>query len=228
LKGFLFFENLQGLEFIVHGFSTKPQKFQTAEEAIAGLGLMGCPSVVPKQVHGTDIVIAEEGQVYEKPIADGAITKVPGIALVVKVADCVPIYLVDPRTPAVGLVHAGWRGASQGIARKAVQTMGREYGTNPGDIVAALGPSIQTCCYEVGEEVAIRFPESVRRRHGVKCHLDLPGANVLDLLNAGLRKTNILKSSQCTCCEGERFHSYRRERRIAGRHYAVLAIRKGR
>lgn len=228
MKGFLFFENLQGLEFIVHGFSTKPQGFKAASGALQGLGLEDYQAVVPKQVHGTDILVAEKGEIPDRPVADGAITKVPGIALVVKVADCVPIYLVDPQTPAVGLVHAGWRGASQGIVRKAVQTMGREYGTNPGDIVAALGPAIQTCCYEVGEEVAIRFPESVRRRHGVKCHLDLLGANVLDLLNAGLKKTNILKSSQCTSCEREKFHSYRRERRIAGRHYAVLAIRKGR
>ena len=109
MKGFLFFDPLKRLDFIVHGFSTKPQGFKTAEEAMAGLGLDDFPSVVPKQVHGTDIVFADDGKVPVRPVADGAITKTLGIVLVVKVADCVPIYLVDPRTPAIGLIHAGWR-----------------------------------------------------------------------------------------------------------------------
>jgi YfiH family protein len=226
LKGFLFFDPLQGLDFVVHGFSTKPQGFKTAEEAMAGLGLEGCPSVVPKQVHGTDIVVAEDGKVPVRPVADGAITKTPGIVLVVKVADCVPIYLVDPRTPAIGLIHAGWRGASQGIAEQAVRKMRQEFGTDPGELLAALGPSIRKCCYEVGVDVALRFPESMRRQKGDRWHLDLAGANVLDLESAGVRERNIHVSPHCTCCEPRRFHSYRRDRRIAGRHYAVLALNR--
>lgn len=226
MKGLLFFDPLKGLDFVVHGFSTKPQGFKTAEEAMAGLGLEDCPSVVPKQVHGTDIVVAEDGKVPVRPVADGAITKTPGIVLVVKVADCVPIYLVDPRTPAIGLIHAGWRGASQAIANKAVLRMQEVFGTDPRDLVVALGPSIQECCYEVGKEVAIRFPESMRRQKEERWHLDLAGANVLDLESAGVRRQNIHVSSHCTCCEPRRFHSYRRDRRIAGRHYAVLALNR--
>ncbi len=224
MNGYLFFENLKGLDFIVHGFSTKPQGFGSSGEALNGLGFKGSASVVPKQVHGADIVVAEDGKVPVRPVADGAITKTPGVVLVAKVADCVPIYLVDPRTPAIGIVHAGWRGASQGIAGKAVRKMRQEFGTDPGDLVAALGPSIQRCCYEVGEEVALRFPQSVRQAKRERWHLDLAGANVLDLGGAGVPEENIHVSRHCTCCEPRSFHSYRRDRRIAGRHYAVLAL----
>jgi len=226
LKGFLLSDPLKGLDFVVHGFSTKPQGFKSAKEAMAGLGLDGCPSVVPKQVHGTDIVVAEDGKVPVRPVADGAITKTPGIALVVKVADCVPIYLVDPRTQAIGLIHAGWRGASQAIASKAVRRMQETFGTEPSNLIAALGPSIQKCCYEVGEDVALRFPKSMRRQKEERWHLDLAGANVLDLESAGVRRQNIHVSPHCTCCEPRRFHSYRRDQRIAGRHYAVLALNR--
>ena len=226
MKGFLFFDPLKRLDFIVHGFSTKPQGFKTAEEAMAGLGLDDFPSVVPKQVHGTDIVFADDGKVPVRPVADGAITKTLGIVLVVKVADCVPIYLVDPRTPAIGLIHAGWRGASQAIANKAVLRMQEVFGTDPRDLVVALGPSIQECCYEVGKEVAICFPESVRRRRGEKWHLNLAGANTLDLVKAGVLSENINTSTPCTSCNAKRFYSYRRDQRIAGRHYAVLALSK--
>jgi len=226
LKGFLFFDPLKGLDFIVHGFSTKPQGFGSAEEALNGLGLKGMAPVVPKQVHGTDFVVVKDGKTPVRPLGDGAMTSRPGIVLVVKVADCVPIYLVDPQTPAIAMVHAGWRGASQGIAEQAVRKMRQEFGTDPGELVAALGPSIRKCCYEVGGDVALRFPESMRRQKGERWHLDLAGANVLDLGSAGVRRQNIHVSPHCTCCEPRRFHSYRRDRRIAGRHYAVLALNR--
>ncbi len=226
MKGFLFFDPLMGLDFVVHGFSTKPQGFGSAEEALDGLGLKGMPSVVPKQVHGTDFVIVEDGKTPVRPVADGAMTSRPGVVLVGKVADCVPIYLVDPQTPAIAMVHAGWRGASQGIAEQAVRKMRQEFGTDPGELLAALGPSIQECCYEVGGDVALRFPGSMRRQKGERWHLDLAGANVLDLESAGVLRQNIHVSPHCTCCEPRRFHSYRRDRRIAGRHYAVLALNR--
>jgi purine-nucleoside/S-methyl-5'-thioadenosine phosphorylase / adenosine deaminase len=226
LKGFLFFDPLKGLDFIAHGFSTKYQGFGSAEEALNGLGLKGMASVVPKQVHGTDFVIVKDGKTPVRPVADGAMTNRPGVVLVVKVSDCVPIFMVDPQTPAIAMVHAGWRGASQAIASKAIRRMQETFGTEPSNLVAALGPSIQKCCYEVGEEVAIRFPESVRRCHGEKWQLDLAGANVLDLESAGVLRQNIHVSPHCTCCEPRRFHSYRRDRKIAGRHYAVLALNR--
>lgn len=226
MKGFLFFDPLKGLDFIVHGFSTKPQGFGSAEEALNGLGLKEMASVVPKQVHGTDFVIVKDGRIPVRPVADGAMTSRSGVVLVVKVADCVPIFLVDPQTPAIAMVHAGWRGASRGIAEQAARKMRQEFGTDPGVLVAALGPSIRKCCYEVGGDVALRFPESLRRQKGERWHLDLAGANVLGLESAGVRRQNIHVSPHCTCCEPRRFHSYRRDRRIAGRHYAVLALNR--
>jgi YfiH family protein len=139
----------------------------------------------------------------------------------------VSIFIVDPQTPAIGLIHAGWRGAARGIAGKAVRKMHEVYGTNPISLVVVLGPSIQKCCYEVGPEVALRFPSSARSRRREKWHLDLAGANALDLARAGVLKKNIQASPHCTCCEPRSFHSYRRDRGIAGRHYALLALNRG-
>jgi purine-nucleoside/S-methyl-5'-thioadenosine phosphorylase / adenosine deaminase len=225
--GFLSFEPLQAWDFLVHGFSTKPQGFKTAEEALQSLGLDGYLAVVPRQVHGTAIILADGENLPAKPVADGALTRTPGIALVVKVADCVALFLVDPAIPAIGLIHAGWRGASQGIIRHAVQRMKQSFGTDPATLHAGLAPAIQPCCYEVGEEVAEKFPGSVRDLRGGRWHLDLPGAVARELEETGVREENLVRSPRCTSCEGERFHSYRRDQGIAGRHYAILALRKG-
>lgn len=231
LKGkpdwFLFLEPLERWDFIVHGFNTKPQGFGTAGEALQKLGLSGYVPVVSQQVNGMEILLAEGKRVLVKPVADGVITKTSGIALVVKVADCVALFLVDPVTPAIGLVHAGWRGASQGIVRQAVQKMVESFGTDPRYLHAVLAPAIQPCCYEVGEEVAAKFPDSVRVLRERKWYLDLPGAVALELTESGVLEENLVRSEHCTSCEREMFHSYRRDRRIAGRHYAMMALRKG-
>jgi hypothetical protein len=91
------------------------------------------------------------------PAADGLITAEPGVLLTVRIADCLPVLLVDPQQRVVAAVHAGWRGALARVIEKAMGDMRREFGSDPQHVIAALGPSIRACCYEVGEEVVEAF-----------------------------------------------------------------------
>lgn len=118
-------------------------------------------SVVPlRQIH-SDIVhrvdSAKPVSGAELPQADALITRERGVLLVVQTADCVPILLADTKHHAIAAIHAGWRGTLRRIAEKALGRMQMEFGTRPGDVIAALGPGIGQCCYEVGPEVAKEF-----------------------------------------------------------------------
>lgn len=204
------------------------------------LALLGLPlerAVMAGLVHG-DRVVAVDGteepgfdEVRVVDDCDGVITDQRGLALVVTAADCVPILLYDPVRRAVGAVHAGWRGTVAGIAGKAVTAMAETYGSSPGDLIAAVGPSIGPCCYEVDEPVARpvrafygeRTAELLKPGAGPgKYQLDLWEANRLDLAAAGVRQIQI--SGECTACRVDRYFSHRAERGTAGRGAAVIVL----
>ena len=173
---------------------------------------------MPLQVHGARIVQAERGGIY--PATDGLITDSPGLVLSVLVADCLSIFLYDPDRPAVGLVHAGWRGSSMNIGAKAVEAMAKGFRSEPGRLRAWMGPSIGPCCYEVGEEVASQFPAACVKNN----HLDLWTCNRLQLESAGLQANAIEIASLCTKCHPELFYSHRGSGGKAGRMMAVFGL----
>lgn len=149
-----------------------------------------------------------------EPECDGLVTNEPGITLVVFTADCTPILLWDARTGAVGAAHAGWRGTASGIAQKTVEAMCREFGSDPADIRAAIGPNIAACCFETDSDVPEAMVAALGdealpfiRRTGEKFHLDLKGINGLWLRRAGV--TAIDYSTDCTACQPDRFWSHR-------------------
>jgi YfiH family protein len=175
-----------------------------------------------KQVHGASVVRAPwEGQ----PPADAAVAEAPGLILGIETADCLPLLLVDPRRRAVAAVHAGWRGTAAGVARRALQDL-LAGGSDPKDILAALGPAIGPCCYEVGEEVRAAFgPEGssfFRPGPRGRPHLDLRAANVSQLEGAGLLPSHIHRLDECTFCLADRYHSYRREGPGGGRMISYI------
>jgi YfiH family protein len=169
-----------------------------------------------------------------RPEADVIVSNDPEIAIAVRAADCVPILIADPTTGAVAAVHAGWRGTAAGAATAAVEALGREFGARPSDLVAAIGPSIGPCCYEVGTELVDAFAAAGHARHLVdrwfpvpppgrgayargKLHLDTWGANRDQLILAGLEEQNIHTCGLCTADHLELFPSFRKERECAGR-----------
>jgi purine-nucleoside/S-methyl-5'-thioadenosine phosphorylase / adenosine deaminase len=197
------------------------------------LGISPERLVTVNQVHGETIVRVEETNYREirSAEADAIITRARGLAIGVETADCVPLLLVDPATPAVAAVHAGWRSTVKNIVQKTVATMQNELGSDPGRMIAAIGPAIGPECYEVDEPVMgpVRknfsfWQEVASPRGNGRWSLDLVKLNRRELLQAGLPETNIYSFGLCTCCMADLFYSFRREGRT-GRMLSVVMIK---
>lgn len=164
---------------------------------------------------------------------DGLCTNVPGVTLVIYTADCVPLYFVDTEHRAIGLAHAGWRGTAAGMARVMVERMGAEFGTDPGKLAVAIGPSICKTCFEVDEPVAAEFLQlenaekfvTLPTETDVKYHVDLWECNRQFLLGAGVPEENITVGGVCTMCESDLLFSHRRTRGHRGSNCAMLALK---
>lgn len=176
-----------------------------------------------RQVHGTDVIrVAGSPPAPACGEGDALLTDQPGTVIGVRTADCLPILLSAQNGAVVAAVHAGWRGAVAGIATRTVDALVTRHRVSPGEISALLGPCIRPCCFEVGPEViaevARRHPqlaEAVTIPKNPRPHLDLAGLNRLLLNAAGV--TNVTDCDECTCCQPEIYHSYRRDAGDAGR-----------
>lgn len=202
----------------------------------------GCRAVVHRAGNGRGAA-AEKGVATARlrleeesdwPKADILATDDPGVALVVQVADCVPLLMADRRSGAVAAVHAGWRGTAAGAAAAAVETFAREFGARAEDLVVAQGPSIGPCCYVVGEEVADAFTAAgfgrrvdgwFERDDGGALRLDLWKANRDQLVDVGVAPERIHQCGLCTSSHPEWFASYRRDGPGTGRIAAVVRSR---
>jgi polyphenol oxidase len=160
---------------------------------------------------------------------DGLLTNEPGVLLGIQTADCLPVLVADRRLRAVAAFHAGWRGTLKGIVERGVASMGREFGSQPADLLAAIGPGIGQCCFAVGAEVRELFSARYSYAEELftsteKLRLDLVEANRRQLLAAGLAPNAIFKFNECTSCRTDVFFSYRAERGKTGRMLAVIGI----
>ncbi len=177
------------------------------------------------QVHGNAVAIVREspaaGSAVDAGECDVLATDLPGVALVVQTADCVPILLRSGRV--IAAAHAGWRGTAIEAAAAAIGAM-RELGADPSRTEAWIGPSIGPCCYQVGGEVAARFAGDFARRDCTgKFRLDLKEVNRAQLEAAGVPRSAISAHPSCTKCGGDRYASYRRDGAAAGRMIALIA-----
>lgn len=188
----------------------------------ASLGFVESRTAIPHQCHSSNVQIASGPGGYET--CDGLITEVPGLPLAVTVADCLSIALFEPAKRVIGLVHAGWRGTSQGITIEAVGLMMKHYGVVASDLIAYLGPSAGVCCYEVGQEVAELFSKDQVEQRDDRLYLNLKKSNCDQLLGAGLREEDIEISPHCTICTPQLFHSHRRDRNNSGRMMAAVCL----
>ena len=164
---------------------------------------------------------------------DGMITNVPGLMLVTSHADCVPLFFVDPVHRAIGMTHSGWKGTWKRIGKVTVEKMRAEYGSDPKDIIAVIGPSICRDCYEVGEELLDAFREEFSEEQCQtffspgkpgKYQLDLWEANRLILEEAGLLPENITVSGLCTSCKSDLLWSHRKTKGQRGGLCAFLEL----
>lgn len=183
-----------------------------------------------EQVHSADVLVVDRAP-SERLRGDALVTDSPGFFLVVKTADCLPLFLFDEERRVVAAVHAGWRGTARMIARAAVATMGLRFGSRPEALTAAFGPCIGPSCYEVGEDVVRAFaggepPGSIFSPMPEKpgrFHLDLRAANRAQLEGAGVLSRRIFSVDVCTHCEPDLL-SWRRDRDSSARLYNFIGL----
>ena len=256
---YLTFNELNKLENIRHGFSTRLGGVSKGEftslnmsfgrgdsdenvtenykRLCSALDIRYEDLVASAQDHNTyvrRVGEAEKGIGIYKPkdmlSVDGLITNERGVALVTYFADCTPILLADTKKNAIGACHAGWRGTVSRIAQITVEKMTAEFGTDPKDIIAAVGPAIGKCCYEVDRPVAQRFidldlPLPVADDIGNgKYMADLLSANKQILMHAGVQEKNITVSDVCTKCNCDLIWSHRATGGKRGGMCAILEI----
>ncbi len=186
-----------------------------------------------RQTHTDCIVIIKSPeQTKQIIVADAVITSLPRLVLAVLTADCLPILIVHPDSHTIAAIHAGWRGTAQRIAFKAVREISRATGDKSSELIAAIGPSIGACCYEVGAEVreAFRGGNEGGEKYftplsesPAKYTLDLARANRDQLVEAGLLQENISVNPDCTRCHVDRYFSHRGENGKTGRMMAAIA-----
>lgn len=250
------FPHIREVGIFTHGFSTRvggisPPPFDglnlgfttsDAEENLSvnrrlfldALGISGKQMhQLVELVHGYAVLNANQLKNNEIPEADGIVTNQKNILLVATFADCIPIFLADPVKKVCAVIHAGWRGTFQDIAAQGVKKMTADFGSNPRDILAGIGPGIGRCCFETGSGVANSFfykypqwkdliKEIFNNNQDKKWKIDLPGLNLRILLKAGLSEGNVCIADLCTFCRKDLFFSYRRDGAVSGRMAAVI------
>ena len=268
------------IPWLVHGFSTRPGGVSPTDidnadgEKVLNLGAVEWDSRenveenkrrFQSALGGTDLKLISLHQIHSDVVrsfdsaphrqckGDASATNRPGLLLGVRTADCAPVLVVDPGKRVVAAIHAGWRGTLQRIVTKAIGQMQMEFGCRPQDLLAAIGPTIGGCCYEVGTEVASAFaakfanaaeffdelrtgdePNPMQWLNMMppghqpppnKVLLDLKKANRSQLLEAGLREQNIFVNDLCTACRADFLFSYRKEHARSGRLMSAIGIR---
>ncbi len=224
---------------LLHGLTTRraPSDSRGVLELFAQEPrFQGMRVVRPQQVHGDHVLEIAPGDLLDDnrlphiASADGLITREPQTMLVMSFADCVPVFIYDAGTPAIGLAHAGWRGTSLQVTAKTLLKMVDAFGTDPAECIVALGPAIGPCCYEIGPEVASAVSKScgnigaVRRDSHGRLFADLRICNASQLRSVGLPAENIRLSRWCTACNQEMFFSHRAENGRTGRMTGFIAL----
>jgi YfiH family protein len=216
---------LAGIPGFTHCLRCKPSE----EGEAGGASLRAEPGAVLRirQVHGARVAAAWRGDPLppQGTEADAAATDRPGVLLRVLVADCLPVFFLDPEGPSAALAHAGWRGLAAGVVEAAVGALEKR-GSRPGRLFAAVGPSIGPCCYEVGEEVvaAVGQGGAAPRGPNGRPRVDLFGAVRARLRALGVPEAQIAPRPPCTSCRADVFHSHRRSGGAPGRNEAFLGI----
>lgn len=207
----------------------KQDAISNRKKLLGSLSLKFEKIVVAGQVHSRNVtVIKDPQQVPNVSGVDGLTTNCPDVTLMLHFADCVPVIVFDRRKRIAAIFHAGWKGTAARISGHGVETMAAEFGSNPADMVAAVGPAIGSCCYQTGEDVALALSQTVADVDGLikqidgKPYPDLKSINAQQLFEAGVGIVEV--SNHCTACNPEMFYSHRQSGGITGRQGALICL----
>ena len=223
----------KGFNLALHVGDNQDKVLKNRARYAESLGLDNARFTTCEQVHGTNVVVVNKVNLgsgafdYSESIknADALVTAQAQIPLLLFFADCVPVIFADPVRKAIGIAHAGWRGTVGDIACITAKTMMSELGCQANNIIAAIGPSIGKCCYKVDEMVwqaGKKHADCFVPLDTGEYELDLQKWNRLSLVESGVQESNIFCADVCTCCNNERFFSYRAENMKTGRMGVVL------
>ncbi len=222
----VFSHKLSKISSVVHGFLNK-RFIGNSIEAADYYGLNEIATL--KQIHGDSVfIIKDKFNSDKEEKGDAIVSTVRNLGIGVYTADCLPILLADKKATVVAVVHAGWRGTLLQIAESTLLKMEKSFGLESNNVIAAIGPSIGRCCYEVGEDVATQYMNKFEyweaylfKKNGSKYILDLREANRLSLTMAGVKDVEVIDI--CTKCNTE-FHSFRREGEGVGKQLSFIGL----
>jgi hypothetical protein len=199
---------------------------------LESLGIDYQTLVCAKQIHNCQVKLVTKDDAgrgalsYDTaiPDTDSLITSEKNLPLAVFTADCLSVFLYDPQKNCIGLAHAGWRSTKENILSETLEVMKNEFNTLAENVCAGFGPAIRSCCYEVGEDFRDIFPSGLIEKNG-RLYLDLVKINKKQLLDCGVKDTNIFDLNLCTSCHSADLFSYRKEGPSCGRMMSVIMLK---
>ena len=205
---------------------------ENRKKFLSSIGIDYRNLICAKQVHGKNVEYVKEenrgnGALnYESSIADtdGFITDKKGVPVAILTADCLPVFIYDPKLPAVALLHAGWRSTEKNIAAEGVSALEERFGSLPQRLFVGFGPSIGSCCFEVGKNFKSNFPFGVVTMGG-RNFMDIALINRQQLTNCGVKEENIFDPGFCTFSNNQDYFSFRKEADTCGRLISVIMLK---
>lgn len=208
------------------------QALDNRRNFLSSLGIDYRDLVCARQIHSSRVKYVSEADKGSGansyggsiPDTDAFITDKKNVPIAVFTADCLSVFIYDPKTPSIALVHSGWKSSREKIASEAVKLMSEKFSGNPKDFFAGFGSCIRECCYDVSPDFREYFDSGLSQKNG-KFYLDLAEVNKKELISAGIREENIFPPQVCTSCHNDEFFSFRREGEACGRMMSVMMLK---
>ena len=205
---------------------------QSRKKFFSAIGIDYRDLICAKQAHGKGVTYVTEinkgnGALdYDSSVSDtdGFLTDKKNVPIAILTADCLSVFIYDSEKPAVGILHAGWRSTEKNICSQGARLMQERFGSKPEDLLVGFGPSIRSCCCQMENNFKSNFPFGLINRDG-RVYMDIALINTRQLVNCGVKESNIFDSKLCTFSENKDFFSFRKEAQAAGRMISVIMLR---
>jgi polyphenol oxidase len=212
-------------------FGETKLSLENRQKFLGSLGIDYRDLITAKQIHGNNVEYVSSENLacgaldFASSIADtdGFITDQPGVPIAILTADCLSVFIYDPKHQAIAVLHAGWRSTEKNIAEQGVRAMQNKFGSRPDDLLVGFGPSIRVCCFEVEQDFKSNFPFGLVKRDG-RVFMDIALINRRQLEAGGVKPENIFDPQLCTFSDAN-FFSFRKEAKAAGRMVSVMMLK---